>query len=252
MEKVNLNNISIVLHKPRFPENIGSAARAAANMGIDQLYVISPEDYDRDRMLKLATHAATPIIHAIKVHESLLDALKGFHYVIGTTARTGRNRRQTMHPRRIAQRLAPLSRRNKIAIIFGPEDRGLTNEELKLCQDVVLIPTAGFHSLNVSQAVMIVCWELFSASFEPLIANQAGTMTAALAAVEDVEGMYDHLQETLLRVQFVDRENPRRWMRNIRRFFGRFLLRKADVNMIRGICRQINWALNDKNRKQGL
>jgi tRNA/rRNA methyltransferase len=251
MKKVNLNNITIVLHKPRFPENIGSAARAAANMGISHLCVVSPEDYDRDKVLKLATHAATPIIHGIKVHENLLGALKSAHYVVGTTARTGRNRQQTIHPRRIAQKLAPLSEHNKIALVFGPEDRGLTNEELKLCQDVVLIPTAGFHSLNVSQAAMIICWELFSASAE-IHGTNNHAMETTLAVVEDLEGMYGHLQETLLRIQFIDPQNPHRWMRNIRRFFGRFLLRKVDVNMIRGICRQMNWALDDKSRQTGL
>ena len=249
MEQVNLDNITIILHKPHFPENIGSAARAAANMGIAQLDVVSPLAYDREIILKLATHAAAPIVHGITVHADLVTALKPFHYVVGTTARIGRNREQTLHPRRIVQKLGPISRHNKVAIVFGPEDRGLANEELKLCQDVILIPTAGFHSLNVAQAVMIICWELFCSSFETAGFRRNTDVETKLATIEELEGMYVHLQEALVRVQFIDPKNPQRWMRNIRRFFRRFSLRTVDVNMIRGLCRQINWYVHDRETK---
>lgn len=247
MESINLNNISIVLHRPRFPENIGSAARAAANMGISKLVVVSPEDFDREKILKLATHAVKPVVDEIKIYDDMAEALAPFQYAVATSARTGRSRPATQRPDTAAKKLIPISQLNSIAVVFGPEDRGLSNEELKYCQDVIIIPTAGFHSLNVAQAVMIVCWELYRTSLVGESMGSAATdPVPELATEHDLEGMYDHLEQTLTKIGFLDKANPDHWMRNIRRMFHRFLLRKVDVNLFRGICRQINWYINNR------
>ena len=161
---LRLDRVSIVLQRPRFPENIGSVARAMSNMGLSQLVVVAAENCDLTRVCRLATHAALEVVEQIAYPPSLQEALKPFQYVIGTTARLGGERRMTATPRQMAHQLIPISQENRIAIVFGPEDRGLTNQELRLCHSLVTIPTACFASLNLAQAVMVICYELLSAT----------------------------------------------------------------------------------------
>lgn len=235
-EGINLENISIVLHQPRYPENIGAAARAMCNMGIRHLVVVDPNDFDLVRVLKLATHAAAHVVKKIEFYENLKSALSQFNYVVGTTARLGGQRQVINTPSKLAQSLVSISRENRIAILFGPEDRGLANEDIRYCHLLVNIPSAEFSSLNLAQAVMIMCYELFL----------AGRVTSEefaprLAARHELEGMYDQLKDILVRISFINPENPDYWMNNLRRFFSRMGLRAKEVNIIRGICRQINW-----------
>jgi len=164
--RVNLDNIAIVLHQPHYPENIGASARAACNMGINRLVVVNPDNCDLTRVLKLATHFASDLVEGMEVFEDLETALSPFQYVVGTTARIGRRRPTISSPRKLAEKLVTISQKNRIAIVFGHESSGLTNAELGLCQAVVTIPTAEFSSLNLAQAVMLFCYEMFLASRE--------------------------------------------------------------------------------------
>jgi len=234
--RINLNNIAIVLHKPRFPENIGSAARAMRNMGIHRLIVVAPENCDLSRVMKLATHASYDIIENMYEYDNLETALSDFQYVVATTARLGGYRYDIQTPRVCAANLINISHHNDIAIVFGPEDRGLTNDEIKRCQALVNIPTAEFSSLNVSQAVMVFCYELFTAKSESVSASMP-----KLACHHELERMYRRLEEVLTRIDFINHENPDHWMNNIRRFFSRLQLRSQDVRVILGICRQMDW-----------
>jgi tRNA/rRNA methyltransferase len=240
------DNISIVLKQPRFPENIGAVARAMRNMGIKQLAVVDPEDFDLARILKLATHAAAEVVENIKIYEDLKEALSPYHYVVGATARLGGQRRQVNSPSKIASALVPISQKNHIAIVFGPEDRGLTNEDIRYCHALANIPTADFSSLNLAQAVMVMCYEMFIADIK---GNQH--FTPRLASRRELEEMYDQLKEILVRISFINPENPDYWMNNFRRFFTRIGLRAKEVSIIRGICRQINW-YGEKRYKDGL
>ena len=140
-----LDQIAIVLHRPRFPENIGAAARAAANMGISQLILVSPKDCDLTRILKMATLSAADLVENMEVYADLHTALQPFNYVVGTTARTGGQRQELKTPREVAAELVPICANNRAALLFGPEDRGLTNAQLRYCQALVTIPTTGFH-----------------------------------------------------------------------------------------------------------
>ena len=234
--KVVLDNISIVLHQPRHPENIGSAARAIRNMGIGRLVLVSPQNYDVSKVLKLATHAASNVVEQIEVYENLGEAIAGYGYIVGTTARLGGQRQVVNTPSNLVAKLVPISRENRIAILFGPEDRGLANEEIKYCQALVNIPTAEFSSLNLAQSVMIMCYEIFIAGsednirFSPRLANQ-----------HELEGMYDQLKDILVRINYINPENPDYWINKLRHFFSRMQLRSKEVNIIRGICRQIDW-----------
>ena len=234
--KINLDNISIVLHKPRYSENIGAAARAILNMGIQNLIVVAPPQFEKSKALKLATHAAAGIIEELKIYDQLEDALASFQYVVGTTARLGGQRQVVSTPRTLAERLIPISQNNRIALLFGPEDKGLSNIEIRACHALVNIPTADFASINLAQAVMILGYELY-------LATQAEkeAFVPRLASRHELDGMYAQLKEILVRISYINPENPDYWINNLRHFLNRYGLRAREVSIIRGICRQIDW-----------
>jgi tRNA/rRNA methyltransferase len=242
-ERVRLENVAIVLAEPQISENIGSAARAMFNMGIKRLVVVNPVRCELSRVLKMATGPSIEVVEEMEVYDDLLRALGPFQYVVGTTARIGAQRPALSDPRSLGQYLIPLSQRNRVAILFGPEDRGLSNDQLRYCHTITHIPTASFSSLNLAQAVMIVCYEIFMASrdheTEPL---------PRLANRFELEGMYEHLRDVFIKIGFINSQNPEHWMLNIRRFFSRIPLRAREVRIIRGICRQIDWYTDQKRK----
>jgi tRNA/rRNA methyltransferase len=226
----------VVLNKPRFPENIGAAARAVCNMGIGQLVVVAPENDDPKPISVLATHAAASVVEHMLRFDDLSTALAGYHYVVGTTARLGGQRKIIVSPEQMAQQLIPITQQNRVALLFGPEDRGLTNEEIRLCHLLVNIPTAAFSSLNLAQSVMVLCYELFKATL-----GAAKPFAPRLASRHELDGMYDQVKEILVRINYIQPDNPDYWMNKLRHFFSRLQLRAGEVSIIRGICRQINW-----------
>lgn len=236
MKTVTLENIAIVLVEPQIPENIGSVARAMKNMGVNRLIVVKPKTIDMPRALKMATGSSVGIVTNMEIHGELLSAIAPFHYVVGTTARVGSHRPALTTPRRLARDLVPLSFNNKVALLFGPENCGLSNEHLRHCHSIATIPTAEFSSLNLAQAVMVMCYELFMASLE-----SSPRALPRLADSFELEGMYDHLKDVLTKIGFINPQNPEHWMLNIRRFLSRFPLRAREVRVVRGICRQIDW-----------
>jgi tRNA/rRNA methyltransferase len=236
VDTVNLQNIGIVLVEPQIPENVGSVARAMNNMGISRLLLVKPVDCDLTRILKMATGPSIDIIEEMEVYDDLMNALGPFQHVVGTTARIGAQRPALTTPHKLARDLIPISQNNLVAILFGPEDRGLSNEHLRYCHTIATIPTSRFSSLNLAQAVMIVCYEIFLTSKEP----REETLPR-LANKFELEGMYEHLKNVLMKIGFIDPQNPEHWMLNIRRFLSRIPLRAREVRVIRGICRQIDW-----------
>ena len=234
--KINLENISIVLCRPRYPENIGAAARAIRNMGIDQLVVVDPQNYDTTRIHKMATHAALDVVERMLVYDTLEQALDEYNYIVGTTARLGGQRKVNISPAKLPEKLLPISHQNRIAIVFGPEDRGLTNLDLRLCHILVNIPTAEFSSLNLAQAVMILCYELFQYS-----TDAPRDFTPRLANRHELDAMYAQLKEILIRISYIHPDNPDYFMNSFRQFFTRLQFRAKEVSIIRGICRQIDW-----------
>ena len=242
--KAKTKNISIVLHKPKYAGNVGSVARAAKNMGIESLIVVGGNDLDREEMRQRSTHLAADVLDNIIYVESLREALGNFSYIAGTTARLGKARGPFVSPRAAAQNIAAVSQKNKVALLFGPEDTGLANDELRLCNIVVTIPTArAFTSLNLSHAVMILCYEIFMASSGAAAAREA---TPKLARSSELEGMYDQIKTLLADIGFLNPENPDYWMMHVRRFFARAGILSREVKIVRGICRQLQWRANHK------
>jgi tRNA/rRNA methyltransferase len=233
---VNLDHISIVLVEPQIPENIGSVARSMYNMGITHLVLVKPKIQDPSRMRITATGPSVSVIEKMEVYDELPAALGPFQYVIGTTARIGNQRPALTDPNRLAQDLITISQENKVAVLFGPEDKGLSNNQLRYCHTIATIPTAKFSSLNLAQAVMIICYEVFLAGKDTIIGP-----LPRLANKFELEGMYKHLKEVLTTIGFLNPQNPEHWMLNIRRLCSRLPLRAKEVRTIRGICRQIDW-----------
>lgn len=234
--RIKLDNIAVILHQPRYSENIGAAARAVRNMGIGRLVVVDPQNYDVDRALKLATHVASDVVEQIEIYENLKEALSYYSYVVGTTARLGGQRQVVSTPSKVAENLVTISRENRVAILFGPEDRGLKNEDIRYCHVLVSIPTAEFSSLNLAQSVMIMCYEVFIADLQ-----EKTQFTPRFATIHELEGMYDQLKDILVRINYINPENPDYWLDKLRHFFNRMQLRAKEVSIIRGICRQIDW-----------
>jgi len=233
---INPDNLSIVMVRPRYSENIGAASRAMRNMGIKHLIVVSPENFDMEKVRKLATHAASDVVERMEIFEDLKAALSPFNYVIGTTARLGGERPAVSSPSEIARKLVGISKKNRVAVLFGPEDRGLLNDDIRLCHELVNIPASDFSSLNVSQAVLIVCYEIFLAGIEDKV-----KFAPRLANRFELDGMYDNVKDILVRINYINPENPDYWMNKLRHFLTRMELRAREVSIIRGICRQIDW-----------
>ncbi|MCF8083329.1 MAG: RNA methyltransferase [Deltaproteobacteria bacterium] len=244
-QTVNLDHITIVLVRPHIPENIGAALRAMNNMGLSRLVLVDPKNHDPSRVLKTATGSSTALLDRMTVHGDLKEALAPYHYIVGTTARTGSSRPAMTNPRTLARDLIPLARENRVAILFGPEDRGLSNDQLRYCHTITTIPTAPFSSLNLAQAVLILSYELFLAQ-----RDDAPGSVPRLADGFELEGMYDHIKAVATKIGFIDPQNPEHWMRNIRRFLSRYRLRARETRIIRGFCRQIDWYTNQLEKRE--
>ncbi len=241
-QKAKTKNISIVLYKPRHAGNVGSIARVAKNMGIGNIVVIGTSDFEREDMVTRSTHLAADYVDNIKYCDDIAEALAGFNFIVGTTARLGKARGPFISPRAAASQVAQLAPKNKIALLFGPEDKGLSNDELRYCQAVVHIPTSReFTSLNLSHAAMILCYEIFAASLDVVAAPEPKR-----ARSSEMEGMYSQIKELLAEIGFLNPENPEYWMTHLHRFFNRAGLLSREVKIIRGICRQLAWHANKK------
>jgi tRNA/rRNA methyltransferase len=227
------DHVVIVLKKPRYPENIGAAARAMCNMGFSRLVLVDPENPDPERIKKTATHEAAGIVDSMLVVGSTGEALENVEYVVGTTARLGKQRRKASSPPTLAPLLASLSRENRIAILFGPEDRGLENSDISYCDALIHIPTFGFTSINLAQAVMVVCYELNTTR------NPDKASAPKLAGKRELEEMYRALEETFSDIAFVNPEKPDYYVNAFRDFFSRIMPRSKDVVVMRTLLSKI-------------
>ena len=242
--KANLDNIGIVLVNPLYSENIGSTARACANFGIKNLIVINPASLEEEKMRAMATKNGIPVLENMKVFSDLPSAISNFNYIIGTTGRLGKRRMVYHTPKEFISRICELSINNKIAILFGNERFGLSNEELSYCDTVLTIPTTEKASLNISQAVVIILYEIFQEASIPKIPKPQ------LASQEELQIMYSIIKETLQKIDYIPHENEVYWFTTIRRFLSKMELTSKEVKIIQGFCRQLLWALNRAKTSQ--
>jgi tRNA/rRNA methyltransferase len=181
------------------------------------------------------------ILDRAEVVSELDTALENFRFVVGTTRREGGSRKGRISPRVLAAEVARLSLENETALLFGREDRGLTNEELKYCHRLVTIPsTSEQQSLNLAQAVMIVTYELFIAGNGSLTASLEEAVRK-LAPHAHLEDLYGHMENALRRIDYLHERNPQRMMGVFRRILARAALDEREVRALRGIFHQIEW-----------
>jgi len=231
---MGLDHISIVLVRPQGPGNIGSVVRAMKNTGLKNLVLINPCDFKNEETRKMAV-GDTRILNRAKIFPTLKEALKPYHFTVATTRRTRRRFNQFVPVRKMAQKIVRLPKTSKIAVVFGPEDKGLKNAEISLCQAVSMIPShPKFPSLNLAQAVMIYAYEVFLAA-----AEAEPEESKDLASNEEMEGMYGHLQTVLEQIEFFTRGKPETLMESIRNFSSRAALSPRDVRILRGVFSSI-------------
>jgi len=233
-------NIRIILVGTQHPGNIGAAARAMKTMGLSKLVLVAPEKAsDRD------THAmaagADDLVEAAPVFARLAEAVADCRWVLGATARNRRIQLEPMHPRDAAHRAVLATASGPVALVFGRERTGLTNEELQLCHAAVHIPSdPTFSSLNLAAAVQVLSYELRCALLGAPGAAESETMRTAppgegAASHAELEGFFAQLGDTLEQIDFHKGRAPESAMRKLRRLYLRANLDSADVRLLRGV-----------------
>lgn len=248
-----LDFLSVILVRTRFPENIGMTARAMANMGASDLALVTPERWEPEKAVPLATVQGQPLLENARLEPDLPTALAPFTAAFGATARSGGHRKAALTPEAVAREARNIVRQGgRVALVFGSEDRGLSNEEVDCCTHLVTIPTAAAHaSLNLAQAVLILLYECVKADRDlPFVPDAERNWTrparspdSRRATLAEEHLLLDTLQETLSAIDHLPRENAVWFMQPMRRFLRKSRLRRHEFDMLMGICRQIRGRL---------
>lgn len=229
----NKSQIRVVLSNTTHPGNIGAAARAIKNMGLSRLYLVNPKHFPHEEATARAS-GADDVLSQAKVFNDLDAAIAECGLVIGTSARTRALPWPFLSPRSAAQQALTAATHSEVAFLFGAEKTGLTNQELERCHYLLNIPAnPEYSSLNLAAAVQVICYEINMATSPESVTEE--NRDSPLAAAEEVEGFYAHLEQTLYQLEFIDPKNPRQIMRRLRRLFNRAQLEKTEVNILRGI-----------------
>lgn len=231
------SKIRMVLVNTTHPGNIGGAARAIKNMGLTELYLVQPREYPAPRAIWRAA-GARDILTNVKVVESLDEAIAGCGLVVGTSARERRIPWPLINPRECGEKIWGEAARHNVALLFGREDRGLTNAELQKCHYHVHIPSnPDYSSLNLATAVQVLAYEVRMASLQ----DENGVLPSMdewdqpLATADELELFHHHLAETMAMLNFYDPDNPKQLLTRMRRLFNRTRMDKMEVSMLRGL-----------------
>jgi len=227
-----LSHIRVVLSHTSHPGNIGAAARAMKTMGMDSLYLVNPKKFPHAEADAMAS-AAADVLQRAHVCASLSEALQGTVYALAVSARRRELAYVSADARSAVKVLVDAAQSGEVALVFGTEMSGLTNEEILQCRAAAHIPAdAACSSLNLAAAVQVMAYE---ARLAALGGQAPAAAAAAPARHEDVENFYVHLEQSLLASGFLDPANPKRLMPRLRRLFGRARLEQEEVNIMRGI-----------------
>lgn len=231
-----LHNARIVLVHTSHPGNIGATARAMKNMGLKQLYLVKPKLFPHERAGWRAASAEDILDNAVVV-DTLEEAVADCGLVVGTSARGRRIPWPLVNPRACAEKVYPELTQHPVALVFGREDRGLTNEELQCCHLHVNIPASeDYTSLNLAMAVQVVTYELRMMHLSSELSDDdMQEWDTKFAKVEDIERMFVHLEETLLEMEFLKPSAPKQLMTRLRRLYSRTRMDDLEVQMMRGI-----------------
>nr|WP_106331219.1 tRNA (cytosine(32)/uridine(32)-2'-O)-methyltransferase TrmJ [Legionella pneumophila] len=244
---MKLSSIRIVLVSTSHPGNIGSTARAMKTMGLSTLYLVSPKSFP-DLKAKEMAAGADDVLDAAIVTNTLDDALIGCQLILGTSARPRGLSLPGLIPASCAELIKQQLDNTQVAIVFGREHAGLTNEELLKCHYHINIPSnPDYSSLNLAQAVQIIAYELRMKLLSPRA--EVALRNEEQATADEIEQFYEHLKEVFIEIKFLRPSNPRRLMQRVRRLFNRINLEKMEVSILRGMLSQVQksleWARKD-------
>jgi tRNA/rRNA methyltransferase len=238
------SRLAVILVSPKTPGNMGAAARAMLNMGSSDLRLVAPRgDHLSSEAVALAVHAAD-VLRGARVYATLADALADRDLSIGTTARHRADLPAPHHP----ASLRPLVRAaHAPALVFGPEESGLSNEDLELCQASVRVPTSEYASLNLAQAVLLVCYEFLQG--QDVVQEPPGRKTASRA---EMDGVYAHLKDTMLITGYTDEVRSVHTLRLWRAWMDRAQMNTAETRLFRGLLRQVRWKIGEARKAAGM
>lgn len=243
-----LDNVTVILVEPAVPGNVGSTARAIKTMGLSKLVVVNGCVFKGTDQAKMMGHGAWDILESAREVKTWEEATEGLHWLMGTTHRKRRAQfPETITAREAARKIASLAQSYPVGLVFGREETGLTDVELRRCNEISTVPSgAAYPSLNLSQAVMLYAYEVFQASLTELPVPRH-----ALATTHEVERMLSHLGESLAKIGFRPHQgDPESFVRSLRRLFSRAPLEKRDCNVLHRICQQIDYHAR-RHGKQG-
>ncbi|KTD32450.1 RNA methyltransferase [Legionella moravica] len=244
---MKLSSIRIVLVATSHPGNIGSTARAMKTMGLNSLYLVNPKSFPDYKAKEMAA-GADDVLESAVVTDTLEDALIGCQLILGTSARPRGISLPGLLPASSAELIGQQADNTQVAILFGREHAGLTNEELLKCHYHINIPSnPEYSSLNLAQAVQIIAYELRMNLLSP-----KATVSSRIdeyATADEIEQFYEHLKEVFIEIQFLKAANPRRLMQRVRRLFNRVMLEKMEVSILRGMLSQVQKSLEWAGKK---
>lgn len=241
MAKGAFENIRMVMVNTTHPGNIGAAARAMKNMGLSRLVLVDPKEFPSEKAVWRAA-GALDVLDNVEVVPTLADAVKDCELIIGTSARERRIPWPLLTPKECGDRVWAESANHQVAIVFGREDRGLTNEELQTCNFHVTIPgNPEYPVLNIASALQVICYEIRMSHLtaEEGKAPHFDDWDMPPAKQQDVDYYFKHLEETLEKLGFYDPDNPRQTMTRLRRLYGRIRLDEMELSIMRGMLTSI-------------
>ncbi len=227
--------IRVVLSRPTHPGNIGAVARAMKTMRLRHLWLVAPRRFPAPEANALAA-GAEDVLEQATVCQTLAEAVRDCHLVVGASVRARRIGWPALTPAEAARRLIDATATGSVALVFGQERTGLTNDELDLCHAVVAIPAdPDYSSLNLAAAVQILAYELLLAGIENRHKADADEAGSPVATQDEMLHFYRHLEQVLVEIDFLDPSNPRFLMRRLKRLFSRAGPDKNEINILRGI-----------------
>ncbi|MEX0855950.1 MAG: TrmJ/YjtD family RNA methyltransferase, partial [Gemmatimonadota bacterium] len=250
MNAAVLSNIVIVLDQPQNLVNIAGVVRAMKNMGLSRLRLVRPAEFDAYRITGIA-HRSDDLVEAAEILDDLDDAVADCVFVLGTSARARTAQRNYGHPREWGQRITQEAHQGKVAVVFGREDRGLSNEALDRCDGVVVIPTdPGYSSMNLAQACLLIAYEIFLAAEGTEHPLPRGKRSAGPATRGEIEEMLTALEGGLDRIEFFKARSPESVMRIFRTLLARADLDRHEAGLVKALGFEIGNYL-DRNDRRG-
>jgi tRNA/rRNA methyltransferase len=227
----------VILVRSQEPGNIGSAARVMKNFGLSDLWLVDPQCEIKNEAFWMATHAVDLVENA-KIVATTFEAVADRVLVLGTTARVRASESFPIYtPREAAEGCS----REGLALMFGNEKYGLSNEDLEYCHAYIRIPTSKFASLNLAQAVNLIGYEFFVTHDK----DEKPKGLSTLATREDLERVYDSFLDSMRYILYADEEKDHLTQHMYRRIFDRARLTRREVDALHGLCRQIKWAVDN-------